>query len=251
MSSLILISALVFAPKPDNVSIRMVGGCGRAEALLDFNLEGTGSAVEALAYAVNYAGVTVTEAVPGPSWADFDPDFQIVNHRPHDSCISHVAVVSFYDDTALPAVNGFRAMAISFEADAKASFSPGDCYPTLGCLVTREGHFAPNPLLLEALELDCSPGAFPVGDVNADGAVDIADAVALLGYVNGGQLLTQPMAADTNTDGRIDIGDAITILDTLFRRDHENSGSALPGNGSTGSRNAHGSAGELDSGGSR
>ena len=64
---------------------------------------------------------------------------------------------------------------------------------------------------------------FRRGDANADGAIDIADAVCVLGYLFGGA--ADPCAArvprcldaaDANDDGAVDIGDAVKILGHLF-----------------------------------
>jgi hypothetical protein len=56
----------------------------------------------------------------------------------------------------------------------------------------------------------------PVGDVNFDGAVDISDPVAILGYLFQGNALACRGAADFNEDGRTDMSDAIAILASLF-----------------------------------
>ena len=56
-----------------------------------------------------------------------------------------------------------------------------------------------------------------MGEVNGDGAVNIADAISLLGYLFGGQ--AEPgclKAADANDDGGVNIADAVTILGYLF-----------------------------------
>jgi len=56
------------------------------------------------------------------------------------------------------------------------------------------------------------------GDANADGKIDIADAVRVLAYLfGGGQTALVCLAAgDANDDGKIDISDAIKILGHLF-----------------------------------
>ncbi|HAK94701.1 MAG TPA: hypothetical protein DCM87_06780 [Planctomycetes bacterium] len=58
-----------------------------------------------------------------------------------------------------------------------------------------------------------------MGDVNSDKKVDIADAIALLGYLFGGGTKPAPVcakAADANDDNKLDIADAIKILGYLF-----------------------------------
>jgi len=55
------------------------------------------------------------------------------------------------------------------------------------------------------------------GDVNADGKVDIADAIFVLGYLfGGGPSPSCADAADTNDDGKLNVGDAIATLQYLF-----------------------------------
>jgi hypothetical protein len=52
----------------------------------------------------------------------------------------------------------------------------------------------------------------PVGDVNADGAVDIADAVSVLNAMSGETVTGN---ADVNGDGSIDIADFVTVLNIM------------------------------------
>ncbi len=59
---------------------------------------------------------------------------------------------------------------------------------------------------------------FVRGDINADERVDIADAIALIGYLfSGDDAPTSLAAADANDDGSTDIADAIYLLGFLFR----------------------------------
>ena len=59
---------------------------------------------------------------------------------------------------------------------------------------------------------------FMRGDANADGKLDIADAVRVLGYLFGGGATTLDCldAADANDDGKLDVADAVKILGHLF-----------------------------------
>ena len=51
------------------------------------------------------------------------------------------------------------------------------------------------------------------GDVNGDGEVDVADAIALLRYLAGyGDESTIPANGDFNGDGEVDVADAIALL---------------------------------------
>ncbi len=61
------------------------------------------------------------------------------------------------------------------------------------------------------------PEVFTRGDVNDDGELDIADAVAVLDFLFGaGGTLACHDAADGNDDGGVDVADAVTALDWLF-----------------------------------
>ena len=57
---------------------------------------------------------------------------------------------------------------------------------------------------------------FKRGDANADAAIDIADAIRILGYLFSGSVVTCRDTADANDDGNIDIADAIFLLGHLF-----------------------------------
>ena len=61
---------------------------------------------------------------------------------------------------------------------------------------------------------------FMRGDVNDDGQVDIADAVAALDFLFGaGDTLGCLDATDANDDEQVDVADAIRILGYLFGGD--------------------------------
>lgn len=61
------------------------------------------------------------------------------------------------------------------------------------------------------------PPQFMRGDANADGEVNIADAVSILSYLfGGGKTLPCDDAADANNDASLDIADAIKVLGYLF-----------------------------------
>ena len=57
---------------------------------------------------------------------------------------------------------------------------------------------------------------FVRGDSNADGYIDIADPILILGYLFSGTSVPCADAADVNDDGVIDIADPIRILGFLF-----------------------------------
>ncbi len=71
--------------------------------------------------------------------------------------------------------------------------------------------------LYQAFSLDDTQGSvFRRGDANADGAVNIADAITVLTYLFGGGVLDCLDAADGNDDGQLNIADAISVLGYLF-----------------------------------
>ncbi len=67
---------------------------------------------------------------------------------------------------------------------------------------------------------ECEPPPRPLfhrGDTNADGATDISDAIAILGFLFlGGEELPCRESADTQNDGGVDISDAVALLSFLF-----------------------------------
>jgi hypothetical protein len=61
--------------------------------------------------------------------------------------------------------------------------------------------------------------SFRRGDVNADGPLDITDALSLLRYLfQRGSVPSCRKAADTNDDGRVNVGDAVSILQQILGR---------------------------------
>jgi len=70
----------------------------------------------------------------------------------------------------------------------------------------------------ERIEAGITPPArFRRGDANADGAVDITDAIATLGVLFlGGGAVPCSDAADSNDDGALDISDPVSTLSNLF-----------------------------------
>ncbi|MBN1419357.1 MAG: dockerin type I repeat-containing protein [Planctomycetes bacterium] len=60
----------------------------------------------------------------------------------------------------------------------------------------------------------CTP--FVRGDVNADAAVDLGDAVTVLSYLFTSGSVACEAASDMNADGIHDLGDAVSLLNHLF-----------------------------------
>jgi|GEM_PF-1535238 len=60
-------------------------------------------------------------------------------------------------------------------------------------------------------------GSFLCSDVNADGTVDISDAVYLIAYIFSGGSAPQPLlAGDANHDGMVDISDVVYLIAYIF-----------------------------------
>ena len=99
--------------------------------------------------------------------------------------------------------------AVSFD-DTLADLASHE-YVVAGVLGVQTG--APAMCTVRATDVP-----FVRGDVNADGAVDIADAIALLNYLfRSGRTPPCMESANLNDDGAADIADAIYALTYLFR----------------------------------
>ena len=84
-----------------------------------------------------------------------------------------------------------------------------------GNTFTIDGRYA--TYYYEIVRSTQAPTLFVRGDGNADGAVDIADAIAVLSYLfSEATALVCPDASDANDDGQVDIADAIAVLGHLF-----------------------------------
>ncbi len=88
-----------------------------------------------------------------------------------------------------------------------------------------------------ALQARWLRGAYALGDVNADGAVDTADASLVMPYCGGSLTLSADaqIRADFNADGTVDTTDSIRILQAAaglsLLRARENPGDAVLSNG--------------------
>lgn len=79
---------------------------------------------------------------------------------------------------------------------------------------TPDGESAPSICSIVVAGLDPQ---FVRGDVNEDGAVNLADPISILGYLFGGADPPNCFdAADANDSGAVDIADVIYLLDYLF-----------------------------------
>ena len=62
---------------------------------------------------------------------------------------------------------------------------------------------------------------FLCGDANADGAVNIGDAVYIVNYIfKGGPAPVPYEAGDANRDGTANVGDAVYIINYIFKGGH-------------------------------
>ena len=61
-----------------------------------------------------------------------------------------------------------------------------------------------------------TPPPFTVGDVNGDGAVNIADVTSLIDYLLGNGASINVDAADVNGDGAVNIADVTALIDNLL-----------------------------------
>jgi len=65
--------------------------------------------------------------------------------------------------------------------------------------------------------IDPTSFTYVCGDVNGDCAVDISDAVYLIGYIFSGGSAPNPLAAgDDNCDGAVDISDVVYLISYIF-----------------------------------
>lgn len=89
---------------------------------------------------------------------------------------------------------------------------------------TFTGSFSPAVETRDAVIYVGAGAAFIRGEVNGDGAINLADAVSVLLHLfAGGDEPTCMKAADANDDGGVDVGDSIFLLTSLF-----GGGGALP-----------------------
>ena len=78
-----------------------------------------------------------------------------------------------------------------------------------------EGSFCPGQVFLN--DASCHrPSTAAAGDANADGELDLSDAVSALGYLFLGKRLACPGAAEVNGDATLDLSDSLYLLRHLF-----------------------------------
>jgi DNA-binding beta-propeller fold protein YncE len=114
-------------------------------------------------------------------------------------------------------VPGARPQMIAGTPDGRFVFTPNELDD--GSLTRIEVQW---PRRLHALELPELDDGLPLavfrrGDSNLDQAVDLADAVQLLGHLFLGSALGCEDAADSNQDGALDVSDPLQVIGFLFR----------------------------------
>jgi len=108
---------------------------------------------------------------------------------------------------------GFDVPGIAFESNESAVLPAATPGPHRYALVCERAGFRGESFCDVRIE---GEPVFRRGDVNASGAVDIADAIAGLDYLFAGKLVLCVDAIDSNNDAQIDIGDSIGLLGFLF-----------------------------------
>lgn len=117
---------------------------------------------------------------------------------------SVLAIVEYQIDAALP---------LGLTTDVTPVSGVG--FPPTDNLLVDPSGVALQPLLI-AGELTAAGVSFIRGDRNGDGAIDIADAVGILGFLFSGETASCLDALDSNDDGGVNIADAVYLLDFLF-----------------------------------
>lgn len=89
--------------------------------------------------------------------------------------------------------------------------------------VSRPGYLSVDTVVVmnqsQTFAVTLSPIYFTRGDANLDGALNIGDAVYIIGYIFRNGPSPRPLAAgDVNTDGAINVGDAVYLVNYLFRQ---------------------------------
>jgi len=138
----------------------------------------------------------------------FQSGLQVFDVDPDSGWLSLVAGYDTYPQPTLPTYNGAWGV-----------------YPFLGDDRILISDISNGLFVLELIDLDgdddgvidaCEPPLLGRGDVNADGAVNVADAIYSLDVLFLGVIAACEDAADCNDDGLLNIADPITLLGYLF-----------------------------------
>ncbi len=94
---------------------------------------------------------------------------------------------------------------------------PAGTVDTATCLLSTTSPRVPDLSLPVTVQYVEGEGFYFLrGDGNQDGAVDLSDAVQVLGYLFASKDAPCVIALDANTDGGVDISDAVFLLNYLF-----------------------------------
>jgi len=145
--------------------------------------------------------------------------FTIRNTGEADLHISSVALASGTStDFAITSGSGAGTLTPGDERIVQVSYTPGGAGPDTGSVAVASDDPA-RPTLNVPLSGNGvqAPGApFRRAEANQDNALDIGDAVRILGFFFLQDPLDCEAAADVNDDGQYDIADPIRLLDYLF-----------------------------------
>ena len=128
------------------------------------------------------------------------------------------AAATGLEDQMLSATSPVLLATITFRTEDTMTICIDSCFwPPSGRLsFTRGDGFEEIP---RANLPYCFSLTYPIlGDVNADGAVNVGDVVYLVNYLyRGGNPPTPPLVGDVNCDGVVNVGDVVFLINYLFR----------------------------------
>ena len=127
------------------------------------------------------------------------PDFSLVGDPIDPPMIDAIEMI-------IP-VEGDYTFGIAVSPDGDKIYATNSGYP---------GPAIANTVSVVKFPAGMVSGRFVRGDPNADGLIDIADPVALLGFLFGGGDLDCASSGDVNDDELLDVADPIALLGALF-----------------------------------
>ncbi len=202
----------------DNALTHGVGG-------FQFAVAFTGTLVALTA--IDYEGCAAMEALNGGAGPDFfDVTLQAGGWTCGADTVHGGAVACVVDDAwaaTIPAGTGVAIARLSFTAnDQGVPGTTAIAIPTEGCIpadrparVRFTESVAVTPEV-QGTTVEVLALRFVRADVNQDLAIDIADAVAVLGVLFAQKPIACRDSGDSNDDGKLDIADAIYTLAYLF-----------------------------------
>ena len=151
------------------------------------------------------------------AWLDREPAFN--SHQILEAGVIQGVVIDFCPWCVLDARERFEMLRVSYNILAppvRLEFCDTLGEPPVATVMVFGGASI-QPAMQQGLILR-SDNDFVRGDANADGAVDMSDAVFLLEHLllERGTLSCRA-AGDANADGRVDIADPVTLVGHLFR----------------------------------